>query len=209
MNWKKIFALVLACLMIMSICATVIFVVIKCSPNKRSIGMDVGNPNSSQVLIDNEGEVLKATALTPAALDALSFGAKAIHLRKDVANTIGLPGKVLSLDGNVITQKVLQIGLWNMDGTASKTVAHGLGADYIRVVNATAFIRTDSGGLIQPLQLWNPLSSVVDGGIYYLDNTELELYRLTDGLFDQAAYSSTAFNRGIILLTLVQTGWIV
>lgn len=94
--------------------------------------------------------------------------------------------------------KVIDIGDWDMDATASVAVAHGLTLANIRSVSAIIRKDDDSDRFIA--QGWN--ASATD---FYIGavNSNVNLARLAGGSFDNTNYDSTGFNRGWIVIWYV------
>ncbi len=101
-----------------------------------------------------------------------------------------------------LTLKIVNIGDWDMDGTITVTVAHGLTLSTIRRVEV--LIRDDADGAY-----YDPSYSPADGsagggyGITYVDSTNVRLSRVTGGPFDATSFNATSFNRGWILIWYV------
>lgn len=91
-----------------------------------------------------------------------------------------------------IQVKSVDIGDWNMDATASVSIAHGLTLANIRSV--TVLIKHDSGS---PVAVF-PFGSSDDE--IYLDATNVVLTREAGGPFDGTGYDATSYNRGFITL---------
>ncbi len=96
--------------------------------------------------------------------------------------------------------KVIEIGDWDMDTTASVSVAHGLTSTDIRSVDV--WIREDTGAVMVPL---NYNQSGTPSGYFIYGSTNVDLTRVAAGLFDTASYNATSFNRGFI--TIQYVGW--
>ena len=87
--------------------------------------------------------------------------------------------------------KVIEIGDWNMDSTASKTITTGIPLDNIRAVHA--IIRGDSGTLL--------IKDITEGGAIKLEedgfeNVRVKLERTDAGVFDNSNFDATTYNRG-------------
>lgn len=87
-----------------------------------------------------------------------------------------------------------------MDTTSTKEVAHGL--TYSKIRNISVMIRPDTGAgeLFIPLD-WNNGSQA---GWFFIaeagDTGNIGMVRQTGGVFDNASYNSTSFNRGYIFI---------
>lgn len=129
------------------------------------------------------------------------------HINADVVGTglAGGAGTALSVDGIVevgasaeLKVKVINIGDWNMDSTASVNVAHGVTLDNIRSVD---FVIKDDNSTNRYMSRG---STAADGEMQmWVDSigaTNIVLARLTGGYFDTAAFDATSFNRGYVTI---------
>ena len=102
-------------------------------------------------------------------------------------------------DGAVLRHKVIDIGDWNMDNTASVSVAHGLTMTKIRGISA--LIRHDDGAFIDDFGAL--LDSETSSSFLNADVTDINLVRATAGRFDSTTYDSTSYNRGWITVQYI------
>lgn len=105
---------------------------------------------------------------------------------------------VKSSDGIGVTiprSKLVEIGDWDMDATASKYVAHGL--DVTKIIGAIAIVRHDTD--TQRFTLGNN-PGTDDGYISGLNTTYVILERVASGDFDSTNFDSTGYNRGWVVL---------
>jgi hypothetical protein len=106
---------------------------------------------------------------------------------------------------NNINPKILSIGDWDMNTTASVNVAHGLTVGNIRTISVS--IRSDDTTALHKLPESNLLSDGTGGtdihADFYLLGSDIVIYRKTSGKFDTAGYDSTSFNRGWVTITYV------
>lgn len=104
-----------------------------------------------------------------------------------------------------ILTKVIEIGDWNMDTTASINVAHGLSSQ-ANIRSVSVLIRSDTGSNTSVIS-----NSCIDditgaGGdqqawVYYANtSTNIAISRLTGGVFDGTSYDSTSYNRGWVTI---------
>lgn len=91
--------------------------------------------------------------------------------------------------------KIVDIGSWDMDATASISVAHGLSYSNIRGIKV--LIKDDDGTLWTPLDIYSGGSS---GGNYVMTATQVQLSREAGGLFDSTDFNSGLGSRGYILI---------
>ena len=114
-------------------------------------------------------------------------------------------GAAAVADGtNIIKTKVIAIGDWNMDATASVSVTHGLDAS--KIVDVSAIIIPDTGtGLVTlHLNYATTASGLVNGNIVWLGTgTIVGLERLASSIFDSVNYDATSYNRGYVTITYI------
>ncbi len=98
---------------------------------------------------------------------------------------------------------VLEIGNWDMDATASVTVAHGL-ADHTKIRGASLVIRRDNASIDIPTGGYATYGYDVGFGDEFgaaaIDATNVNIYRVAAGVYDSTDYNSTPFNRGWVTL---------
>lgn len=92
----------------------------------------------------------------------------------------------------VLNVKVVDIGDWNMDTTASVNVAHGVTWSKIRSITVS---------------IWNDdsvLYTFFDGSTtspsVYANSVNVILTRITSGFFDSVNFNATSFNRGYVTI---------
>lgn len=103
----------------------------------------------------------------------------------------------IRLQDNIVRRKTIRIGDWDMDSTASVSVAHGLSQAKIR--NISVLIINDTTSARLPLCFNNG----TQGGNYSTDATDVIMTRIASGPFDNANFDSTSFNRGYITIDYV------
>ena len=107
---------------------------------------------------------------------------------------------VLHVDGStIVRRKIIDIGDWDMDGTANLSVAHAIG-DFKKIRSVQAFVRNDTDTIYYPLNTLNFGTGTAEGGVNYWDSTIVRLGRITGGLFDSADFNATSYNRGYIVI---------
>lgn len=106
--------------------------------------------------------------------------------------------RVQSHVNNALHTKVLEIGDWNMDATASVNVAHGL-SDITKFRVVSIIIQRDASVALEPLDYAG--SAGTSQGWFNVGTTNVGLSRLSGGVFDSVNYDSTSFNRGWITIT--------
>lgn len=115
-------------------------------------------------------------------------------------NLKGVPqfNYMLTADGRQLRCKLLDIGSWNMDTTADKTVAHGLDITLVSIIDIQVMIERDGGLEFSPLNGINPsLTPSANGGVQYFNTSLILLHRNDGGNFDNAFYDG-AQNRGYV-----------
>lgn len=101
----------------------------------------------------------------------------------------------------LIRKKLINIGDWNMDSTASVTISHGLSLD--KIISVSTFIRTDSGeggGNFRPLNSVTNSGTDINGGVRVVGSSSVILDRAATRDFDDPAFDSTGYNRGYIVI---------
>jgi hypothetical protein len=98
--------------------------------------------------------------------------------------------------GSNLKVKVVEIGDWDMDATATINVAHGL--TYAKIRFATASIRNDGDTDVYMLAYTSAAGSL-GGGVSW-DNTNIALTRDSGGFFDNVVFDATSYNRGWITI---------
>jgi len=106
-------------------------------------------------------------------------------------------GDGIQTDNVYLKTKIVEIGAWDMDATSSLNVAHGLTQTKIRGLQV--LIYEDDGTRI--LQIDRADSSGVSSGRAQITSTNIELFRISGGAFDNTDYNSTGINRGYIVIT--------
>jgi hypothetical protein len=103
---------------------------------------------------------------------------------------------------------VINIGDWNMDTTATKSVTQTFGVFYAATKNIAAMIQPDTG--VSP-RLTLPISEFggsIAGSVTYIITDPgglgefIQLTRVTGATFDSANYDLTPFNRGWIAISM-------
>jgi len=101
-----------------------------------------------------------------------------------------------------IKTKVIEIGDWNMDTSAFISVNHGLGNPAFKNTRIVGvMIRDDGNTIISPLAAFNTANEVMEGGWDQIVGATIRLVRRGGGMFDNASYNATPFNRGFITFT--------
>lgn len=99
---------------------------------------------------------------------------------------------------NLIHTKIIDIGDWDMDATASVSIQHGLAVSKIRSVSV--LIRNDS---TVPYDFWLPRGQVA--GYTVIDSAQIHLYRAAaPGFFDNMTFNATLFNRGWVTIIYIE-----
>jgi len=93
-----------------------------------------------------------------------------------------------------VRQKIVDIGDWDMDADNVKVVNHGL--DFTKIRGVDVIIRSDDDLLRVPL-------IGTEGTVGLINGTQIQLARLTGGVFDGTGYDSTGYNRGFVLIDYI------
>lgn len=116
-----------------------------------------------------------------------------------VGDISGYSKQVKEAGGTVLIPKVIEIGDWDMDTDAIKTVAHGMGADWKKIRSVTMVIRRDDDVryYVSPMTSDGMVNHI---GYQYFDATDIYLIRVTASMFDNNNFEDTGYNRGWVTL---------
>ncbi|KKM97249.1 hypothetical protein LCGC14_1169930 [marine sediment metagenome] len=157
---------------------------------------DGGGVIEVKAMVDSEWQTLMT-------IDADSAGAgiaayidtfiNALHDHSDAAGGGAVASANSVVDqggGNNVLTKIMDIGDWDMDVSATIIVAHGLTHTKIRSISA--IIRRDDDAFYFPLTQGIEGAAVppttLDGVIYQIDSTNIGLSRKTNGKYDGTDY---------------------
>lgn len=99
---------------------------------------------------------------------------------------------------NGLASKIVDIGDWNMDTTATKSVSHGV-ADFKKIRHISVRIRNNSDTFHYPLMMGD-VSGNVAGYVASTGSTSISLIRVSGGDFDDPNFNSTGYNRGWVTI---------
>jgi hypothetical protein len=101
-------------------------------------------------------------------------------------------------EGDVVFHKVLDIGPWDMGASNIVSIPHGL--DMSKIVSVSAHVYNDDQDLLFPLEAGNtgPGSDPVGG--WFLNATNLHLFRTDGEYFDSPDFNDLTINRGKVLI---------
>ena len=99
----------------------------------------------------------------------------------------------------ILRKKIIEIGDWDMDATATVNITHGL-PDFTKIRTIFAMIRNDNDLNYITLERTDLVGSTTDGIIDVINTTTIRLSRTTSGFFDNTLHDSTSFNRGWITI---------
>lgn len=104
---------------------------------------------------------------------------------------------LVTVDGSTkYHQKVVSIGDWDMDATATINVAHGITLTKFRSASFT--IRNDSNDTYYPDG--RSSGGVIAAEMLTVDATNVVLRRVASGIFDSTDFDSTSYNRGWVTI---------
>lgn len=100
--------------------------------------------------------------------------------------------------------KIIDIGDWNMDSTASVTITHGLTLSKIRTVSV--MVQGDDDLATYPRLFPDTYYSGTNRGFFigYIDATSVYIERLAASIFDATGFDDTSYNRGWITITYTE-----
>jgi hypothetical protein len=114
------------------------------------------------------------------------------------ADNVELPamGKV-----RPIRKTILEIGNWDMDATAAVLLTHGVASGNKKIRSVTGIIRDDSGNCKAfPSAPPAAVSGEQQVWVYSITLASLGIARLDGGIFDDANYNTTPYNRGWMMI---------
>jgi hypothetical protein len=102
-----------------------------------------------------------------------------------------------------LRRKTIEIGDWNMNTTASATVAHGLSATvWKKTRHIEIVIRNDADTEYYTDSHDEATTSAGAGGVEVnkIDSTNVTLNRASPGAFDSTSFEDTSYNRGWVTI---------
>jgi hypothetical protein len=109
-------------------------------------------------------------------------------------NNPGIQNRILTDDGSIVHIKIIPWSHWNMDTTAVFSVAHGMGAKWLKIIGIFVHLTDNSVTNFSPLMAFNNNAdpSLIPAGIGNITNTDITLARRTGGAFDGATYNDAS-----------------
>jgi hypothetical protein len=96
--------------------------------------------------------------------------------------------------------KSIQIGDWDMDTDATKSVAHG--QTLSKILNVSCLVVNDAGD--KKYQAIGHDGGTIPLEIQEIDATNVVLARKAGGTFDSTDFDSTSYNRGFITILITE-----
>ena len=163
--------------------------------------------DDSQVLIFEGGTTLKNAGGTTIALEDIDLISKTNtrviteegEMASDGVQSIIYRDTTPTESTKLLKTKIIEIGDWNMDTGTGVSVTHNV-ADRKKIREVTAIIRSDDDGTYRKLA-HTGTSGTTSGAVTSIASTTIGLSRTTGGIYDDAAYNSTSFNRGWVTVT--------
>jgi len=129
-------------------------------------------------------------------------GSGDLHFMNENGATIRLSDTINTASGDGITGmrvKIIEIGDWNMDTTATNYATHGLTLANIRSVSV--MIRNDDNDAYYDFNnVHSAATKIPCGFIYEINADAVRLDRMASELFDAAAFDATSYNRGWVTI---------
>lgn len=113
---------------------------------------------------------------------------------------------IIEANGDTLRVKVIDIGAWNMDGSANKLVSLG-GLTTSDIVHVSLWIYSDTGALDSPgLGEIGAGGAAFDGlGFSISSGTgNISISRITGGFFDSTNFDDAVMNRGKIVVWYIE-----
>lgn len=109
----------------------------------------------------------------------------------------------LELNAALVNQKrteIIDLGDWDMTASTNIDVVHGL--EYNDIISAEVFVRNDANTAKDSIGTGvDATDTTPQGYVGTIDDTNINIVRLTGGKFDDGAYSTTSYNRGWLIIT--------
>jgi len=101
-----------------------------------------------------------------------------------------------------IEVQVVDVGVWDMQTYNTKSIPHGLGSDYTKIIMIEIWIRNDSDTDWKPLMLYNNSADpdLLAGGVIGVTETIVQVQRRDLGQYDDPGYNDGAINRGSMIV---------
>jgi hypothetical protein len=163
---------------------------------------DVINEKTANTGVTVDGVLLKDTAVRANTLESTVSTGTAPLTVASTTKVTNFTAEALSDGTNRILTKIINIGDWNMDTTETVNIAHGLTMGDIRSV--TAIVRPDNGTPLYVLSTgYVDTPAEIEAFINSIDATNVNIKRRTGGVYDNANFDATSYNRGWITITYV------
>lgn len=124
--------------------------------------------------------------------------ARQIWQKNRATLTAGSGNLAYSDNARMLKTKIVEIGDWDMDTDATKTVTHGI-TNYKNIRSVSVIIREDSDANYYNLLAPNGLGVSV-AGMGVIDSTVINLGRANGSIYDSTSFNSTSFNRGWVTI---------
>jgi hypothetical protein len=158
-------------------------------------------------LKDKNGAIAGTPANVALFNDIMQFAERLMDLGDVTPN--GLPDNEYSgfqlieaLLNLTVRRKVVEIGAWDMDATASVFIAHGLdlggaGTTVANIRGVRCVIINDAETASYEFDIWN---GTVPGGTIAVTPSVVQLSRTALGFFDSTTFNDAAINRGYVII---------
>ena len=165
----------------------------------------ISSSTTFYLMYDTSGEAFVYTEVAPTWNDALQgwygTGGEAndryfFSMFKDSGDTLYENKQLLKKQGELYT-KILELGDWNMDTTDGLNIT-GI-AEFKNIRSYSVIIRNDEDTIYYPMDYIH-VDGLLQGGYRSFSADLLQLYRRVGGLFDNADFNSTSYNRGWITI---------
>lgn len=130
---------------------------------------------------------IRKIAISAGTASGNEYGVNSNNIFVNFANST--PNIIEQQGFNALQTKVYDITAWNMDTTATYTIAHGL-PDFKKIRNIQTIIIDNTNTIL--FDITQPDNSGLPSGFNTADNTNLIIYRQTGGSFDSALYNNAS-----------------
>lgn len=179
----------------------VLFLSLNCSLVNGGF-MEIYNPSSDDQLKERNGDYLQPEITDASTLDEAKTQDGLVAWKQRDADEYYVPNFIRSNDGQFLKFKMIDIGDWNMDSTQFKAVSHGVTGANIVMVFGKIFNDTNTKTTVMTPAYNNTVNAAT---IYEIGATSILLYRDTGGIYDNANYNSTGYNRGELCIIYTES----
>lgn len=129
-------------------------------------------------------------------------------LSMEISNPPDRVDFIKAVTGEILRPYVIDIGDWNMDTDSYVDVTLPVGLDHTKIRMFSIIVRNDAGTNVFDIgdRMENSADpSLVAGGHAGASSESIQINRRTGGVFDNALYQNTDYNRGWVIIWVDET----